>query len=110
MNERERLAKLLIEGDYRERGNVIPNAPYERWSEIADYLLSRGVTLPPCKVGDTVYRTDGERVYESVVEKVIYDTDWISFDETAIGKEIFLTREEAEIEKRRLKFRKDCSS
>lgn len=110
MNERERLVKLLIEGDYRERGNVIPNTPYERWLEIADYLLSHGVTLPQCKVGDTVYQTDGEKVYESVVKNVIYDTSGIAFNETAIGKGVFLTHEEAEIEMRRLNFRKDCSS
>lgn len=97
MDERERLVKLLIEGNYRERGNVVPRSPYERWCEIADYLLSHGVTLPPCRVGDTVYQTDGERVYESVVKKVIYDTDGIAFDETAIGTSVFLQRGQAEV-------------
>lgn len=76
----------------------------------ADALIRAGVILPPCKVGDTVYQTDGERVYESVVKNVIYDTDGIAFDETAIGKVVFLYVEEAEIAKRRLENRKDCSS
>ena len=57
----------------------------------------------PCKVGDKVYQTDGIRIYESVIYEInitsnntICITGNIAFDETAIGKIIFLTREEAE--------------
>ena len=50
----------------------------------------------PCKVGDTVYQIDAERVYESEVKWIIFDCDDIAFDERAIGKSIFLTREDAE--------------
>ena len=50
----------------------------------------------PCKIGDTVYQTDGIRIYESKIKKIIFDTNNIGFDETAIGNSIFLTREEAE--------------
>ena len=56
---------------------------------------SRFVELP-CKVGDTVYQVDSERIYESTVKRIIYDTDGIAFDERAIGESVFLTREEAE--------------
>lgn len=56
---------------------------------------SRFIELP-CKVGDTVYQVDSERIYESTVKRIIYDTDGIAFDERAIGKSVFLTREEAE--------------
>lgn len=63
---------------------------------------SRIVELP-CKVGDKIYQTDFVRIYESTIngvilsqKKVIYDTNGVAFDETAIGKSIFLTREEAE--------------
>ena len=57
----------------------------------------------PCKVGDIVYQVDSERIYESTVRNIIYDTDGIAFDERAIGKSVFLTREEAEkaLEERR---------
>lgn len=110
MDKRERLFKMLVEADYMVAGDVVPRSPAERWYAIVDYLFAHGVEIPPCKVGDTVYQTDGERVYESVVENVIYDTDGIAFDETAIGKVVFLYVEEAEIEKRRLENRKDCSS
>ena len=57
----------------------------------------------PCKVGDTVYQTDGVRIYELWVLSVTvnrnslyFTTQCIDFDNTAIGKSIFLTREEAE--------------
>lgn len=50
----------------------------------------------PCKVGDMVYQTDGIRIYENKIERIIFDTNNIGFDETSIGKSIFLTREEAE--------------
>lgn len=47
----------------------------------------------PCKV----YETDGVRVYEHTVREVIYETaGGPAFDKNAIGKSIFLTREEAE--------------
>lgn len=110
MDKRDRLFKMLVEANYMVAGDVVPRSPDERLYAIVDYLFAHGVEIPPCKVGDTVYQTDGERVYESVVENVIYDTDGIAFDETAIGKVVFLYVEEAEIEKTRLKNRKDCSS
>lgn len=50
----------------------------------------------PCKVGDTVYQTDGVRIYESKVELLIYDCGRWAFNEKAIGTSVFLTREEAE--------------
>lgn len=50
----------------------------------------------PCKLGDTMYQTDGERIYEIKITNIIYDTAGIAFDERAIGKTVFLTREEAE--------------
>ena len=61
---------------------------------IADHLL---------KVGDTVYQTDGIRIYELEVfdvslrkNKPYYETESVDFDSDAIGKTVFLTREEAE--------------
>ena len=75
------------------------------WAEIiADRLLANNVIVLHCKVGDTVYQTDGIRIYELEVfdvslnlknYKPYYDTESIGFDADAIGKSIFLTREEA---------------
>lgn len=72
-------------------------------TKIADYLLERGVIHIPCKVGDIVYETDGIRIYELTIldislhkNKPYYETEQIDFDDDAIGKSIFLTRQEAE--------------
>lgn len=50
----------------------------------------------PCKIGDTVYQTDGVRVYESTVRKLIFDTETIAFDVDAVNRTVFTTREAAE--------------
>lgn len=50
----------------------------------------------PCKVGDTVYQADRMRIYQSRIKNIIFDTDGVAFDKNAIGKTVFLTREEAE--------------
>lgn len=88
MTELEHLTKLIESAMYW--GADTPEKIAERLIEDGD------VIVPPCKVGDTVYQTDGCRIYESTVREIIYDTDGIAFDETAIGKTVFLTREEAE--------------
>ena len=86
-------------------GKEIPtlsnNAEYwlQAYFKLKDYedLEEQGLLLKlPCKVGDTVYQIDAERVYESEVKWIIFDCNDIAFDERAIGVSIFLTREEAE--------------
>ena len=49
MTERERLIELLLEWGNKENDGV-------RAKSIADYLLANGVIVPPCKVGDKIYR------------------------------------------------------
>ena len=45
--------------DMRDRLiELIENAYYCDIERLADHLLANGVILPPCKVGDTVYRLD----------------------------------------------------
>jgi hypothetical protein len=87
---------------------------------IADYLFNSGVIVPPCKVGDKVYRIwsvgkHGKSVAEFVVTNVsqIMENTWViryqkqakslystptiyQCDFNDIGKTVFLTREEAE--------------
>ena len=65
-------------------------------AELAQAEQAGRLVVLPCKVGDTVYQIDAERVYESEVKWIIFDCDDIAFDERAIGGSIFLTREEAE--------------
>lgn len=69
----------------------------ERLKLYEDKLEEGKLIELPCKVGDTVYQVDVERIYESKVKNIIFDTDrGIAFDKNAIGKAVFLTREEAE--------------
>lgn len=97
MTDRDRLIELLKNNRHLD---VLFG---DEWEEAADDLLANGVIVSPCKVGDKVYQTDGLRIYESTVmeityttKNVVYCTENICFDETAIGKSIFLTKEEAE--------------
>ncbi len=76
---------------------------------VADHLLSNGVIVPPCKVGDTVYCiVEGfDKVMEGHIRQFIVAegifVDCVIrgyfnqvFHSSKIGKTVFLTREEAE--------------
>ena len=74
----------------------------------ADYLLTNGVIVPPCKVGDKVYYITGLRnniVKSAVVKEIIFDSNGIRdlfvVSENGVNFEnsfdiFYLTREEAE--------------
>ena len=79
--------------------------------EIADHLLAEGVIVPPCKVGDVVWWTDGCTKFTHLVEvtRITYTKEYgfdISgftrnlkhkiFNEEDIGKTVFLTKEQAQ--------------
>lgn len=108
MTEKERLIELLqvdmsgCDGDWSE--------------ELADYLLSKGVIVPPVKVGDAVYEiiethccdTDASyccATYEELVEaecrhhhvdRTIIESPFRISMFDKIGKTVFMSREEAE--------------
>lgn len=107
---RDRLIELLKEC-------VLLDVPPEYQTNInyiADHLLTNGVVVLPCKIGETLYdareffyKADAPDLYEMksddiCVEKdsksgkyrFIYDDAYVSYDE--IGKTVFLTKEEAE--------------
>lgn len=94
MTDRERLIELIRKAKKNTKG---ANCDLEREMLFADYLLANGVVVPPCKVGDTVYQTDNAgNIYSGQIKRIIYDaTNSIAFDERAIRKAVFLTREEA---------------
>lgn len=92
--------------EYVDSGCLTKDAIREklnRLAEIEDKIEQGTLIELPCKVGDTVYQTDGVRIYESETEDImsmrngfIFDCKNFAFDERAIGERIFLTREEAE--------------
>lgn len=83
---------------------TLNNTPISRLVELAEADKDGRVIILPCKV----YETDGVRVYEHTVREVIYETaGGPAFDKNAIGKSIFLTREEAERASREMEGKKD---
>ena len=111
---RERLVELLRKVDQMRlmRQGI---------DECADYLLSNGVIVPPCKVGDTVWINNKYGTIKSKVSnitliednkflvKLHYDVrycydnhietlGYVGYTEEnfEIGKTVFLTKEEAE--------------
>lgn len=83
--------------------SFFPNATEEQedfcravWARVKQCPAANAEPVLPCKVGDKVYERDAERVYESTVKNLFFETESIAFDETAIGITVFLTRAEAE--------------
>lgn len=116
---KDRLIELL----YEKQHQLIESGEPFALESYADYLLENGVIVPPCKVGDTVYRVvelvNSERfvvegiafeyteTFESgTTKKRIYFwangeeftrrnySLWLEISE--FGKTVFLTREKAE--------------
>ena len=81
------------------------NMTVGRLKELAEADKDGRVIILPGKV----YETDGVRVYEHTVREVIYETaGGPAFDKNAIGKSIFLTREEAERASRETQGKEDA--
>lgn len=95
MTDRERLVELIEKARAAMKKEEL-SCDLARNFFFAEYLLNNGVMVLPCNVGDTVYQHDTVKIYPSTIRKLIFDTENIAFDETAIGESIFLTREEAE--------------
>lgn len=81
--------------------DVIGDMPVDRLRELKQADDEGRCVVLPCKVGDTVYQVDDIRVYALEVRNLIYDAGILAFDESAIGKTVFLTREDAEAALRR---------
>ena len=101
---RDRLIELLQDNSYLD---VLDD---EHWLLAAEQLLAEGVIVPPCKVGDTVYTVSRKHPKKWKVHFIGYNsqgefkmhiatekfTEMLEVWDYAIGKTVFLTREEAE--------------
>lgn len=105
MSEYKRLTDSKTAKAMKENGNTT-NPYYIYLAELEDLLEVGKLVELPCKEGDKVYQTDGIRVYDSVVKNIIFDTSGVAFDKSAIGKDIFLTRESAEARLKELEEKK----
>ena len=100
MTERERLIEII--GDLPFTDEYMSYNSWEWAEHFADHLLSNGVIVPPCKVGDKIYWYNmGGEIVEADVRKIMYAVRHphgfeydIGFED--FGKTVFLTREEAE--------------
>lgn len=96
--------KLALAAKHMVDLETLNNTPISRLVELAEADKDGRVIILPCKV----YETDGVRVYEHTVREVIYETaGGPAFDKNAIGKSIFLTREEAEKALQEMEGKKD---
>ena len=99
---RERLIELIRTFCKRE-GVLLFNRKV--LDKFADYLFEDGWIRLPCKVGDKIYFTYNEKVFNLTVEKIVIKdegmflvdkefNDWYSIKK--LGKTLYLTQEEAE--------------
>ena len=108
MTGRERLICLLSDYDFDSTFCNICERPDDcavcGSERLADYLISNGIIVPPCKVGDKVYEvTTSEEIEQRKVKDIIYDNEgfrlrlepYFSY-EYYLNETVFLTREEAE--------------
>lgn len=107
MTDREELTALIMGGldvAFKKTGAV-------NCSELADYLIGHGVTVLPCKVGDTVYMIKSNEIISCTVISINYNSWGIPTNLHLRHSEfngcsfipmqctdgfVFLTREEAE--------------
>ena len=94
-------------------GNCTEDCPWEEavWSKLAEYedLEEQGLLLRlPCKIGDTVYnlkwwddktekvKVDGKTYCRTVRKNKVSKSTFNLIDISSFGKDVFLTKEEAE--------------
>ena len=106
MTDRDRLVEIF---QNRTKDSCHLNGLYEWADDIADYLISNGIIMPPCKVGDTVYfdtylhgHSVGVRPHKVIKVKSVIMTEpskggiGAEIPDWSFGESVFLTREEAE--------------
>lgn len=115
MTERERLYELIVDADNEFFRETPCGTVQERIEKTVEHLLSNGVILPPCKIGDEVYRISKRYgcwvVLPRYVDNLTFGRDYTgelvwtleTTTDDVLGNTVFLTREEAEaeLEKRR---------
>lgn len=96
--------KTYIMQDEHDKFTGYINSPIvDRLAELEDKIESGKLVELRFKIGDKVYEANAEGTYRLTItriildKRIIYDTDGVAFDERAIGKSIFPTKEGAEV-------------
>lgn len=98
---------ISMQGEWCAMMSVLNSiGSYDRLHELAEADSDGRVVIPPCKIGDKLYRVFAGEIFEHRVGSMKYfaiqgqwDIETYPFCpcvESSIGKTIFLTREEAE--------------
>ena len=114
MNDRERLIEFIDEAQLQCDDNYgITNS-----TQMADYLISKGIIVPPVKVGDIVYHLFPKQgIVPHRIRRIQLNSKglWLfdkngAFSINKIGKTIFLTYEKAEkaLKEIRDNYNKEC--
>jgi hypothetical protein len=82
-------------------GTIVDGTKVE---DVVDHLIANGVMVPPCKVGDSIFRVGNSEIWEWLIEHIEIYEDEICFVDDGenyftpdkIGKTVFLTKEAAE--------------
>lgn len=96
--------KLALAAKHMVDLETLNNTPISRLVELTEADKDGRVVLLPCKVGDTVWRI--KRIFETYPDKsepYIEPDAFLLQDVFNIGKTVFLTREEADHELKRVK-------
>lgn len=93
MNERKTLIELLdtVTAEFRFDS-------WENTDKIADHLLANGVIVPPCKIGEPIYRVCSPRgtYHKPYIRKFKLTYKTLASTIEDFGKTVFLSKEEAE--------------
>ena len=81
------------------KARLLTDGEVDRWEEYKDLDKQGKLLKLPCAVGDTIYEIYSDNIKEHKVNEVSTHSIWIDnmyFDHADIGKNIFLTKDEAE--------------
>lgn len=108
MTERERLYELIVDADNEFFRETPCGTDSSRIEKTVEHLIKNGVILPPCKIGDEVYRISKRygkwvilpREVCCITYSITYQNEvvWQLFTTVldVLGVTVFLTREDAE--------------
>ena len=111
---RDKLVELMVDAE----NAIYEEKPYftdtERIGKVADYLIAKGVIVPPCKVGDMIYFVSRGEIIPMVVNCISFNGNYqyclncnyadeeqygyslLTFTDKVRGYMFGFTREEAE--------------
>lgn len=76
---------------------------YYEFCNLEDVAAQKAHSDLPCRVGDIVYEATPERIFAGTVRKILYETDTVTFDASAVGQSVFFSAEDAREKMRKMR-------